>query len=89
MVENQKITPKQMLVSDSSTSYTDAVKTSVRSDGSILMQFVSDTPDYQVENHRTVMGNDLVKKLIENLCMITDHYPKKKPGPKPKTSKKK
>lgn len=68
---------KEVFASQTPTSYSDIVRTSMRGDRSVMMQFLSDTPEFLMENHRTVINPNLVNKLIDNLCLITDYYPVK------------
>ena len=59
------------------TTFTDGVNIGCRSDGGILLQFVSETPDFYVENHRTVMTKEGITEFIESLCAAIDYYPEK------------
>ncbi|NQU64744.1 MAG: hypothetical protein HQ517_10765 [SAR324 cluster bacterium] len=85
--KKEPVQVKQILTSPTATSVSDAVRTAMRTDGSVLMQFISDTPEFQVENHRTVLAPELTRKLIENLCQIVNYYPTKKTADKKQSSK--
>jgi hypothetical protein len=84
MAEEKQLKVKKIITTPSPTSISDTIRTSIRNDRSIMLQFVSDTPDFQIENHRTVLSEELVKKLMDNLCLVTDYYPKKNTGSKSK-----
>jgi hypothetical protein len=75
MTEKTKM--DKIVNANSPTSYTDGFNLAVDKDGMVLMQFVSVTPDAVIENHRTIMSKTKVTKLIDSLCSIVDHYPKK------------
>ena len=47
---------------------------------------ISELPGLMIENHRTVLNPDVAKRLIDILCDLTGHYPKKpqKRAPKKK-----
>ena len=79
MAENNSKGNRQpkLIPSQTPTSNTDFVNIAQSHDGSVLMQFISFTPDYAHENHRTVMSLEEVKELIDDLCDITKYYPAK------------
>lgn len=59
------------------TSFTDGVNIACRSDGGVLLQFISETPDFFIDNHRTVLTKEGATELIDNLCDAIDYYPTK------------
>jgi len=87
--KKQKIKEKEVFINPGPTSTTDAVRTAKRQDGSVMMQFISDAPDFQVENHRTVISSGLLERVIDTLCQVTDYYPKRKTTKKKTVAKKK
>ncbi len=74
--ENDKQGP-EFIPSQTPTSATDFVNVAGSKDGSVLMQFVSVTPDFIYENHRTVVNEDFVNDFIDILCSAREYYPKK------------
>lgn len=83
--ENIKQEP-ELIPSQTPTSATDYVNIAGSKDGSVLMQFLSVTPEYIYENHRTVINEHFVNELIDILCSVREYYPKK---PRKKTVSKK
>jgi len=77
--------------SNTPTAFTDGVNIACRVDGSLLLQFISQTPDVWIENFRTVMGKEEIIELINDLASAVDYYPvkKEKPQKKRKASAKK
>jgi len=73
---NEKV-EKETIYSQSPTTVTDGVKVAHRSDGSFLIQFLSDIPEHFIEQHRTVMSHEGVTKLIDVLTMLANYYPDK------------
>ncbi|WP_027360576.1 hypothetical protein [Desulforegula conservatrix] len=59
------------------TAFTDGVNIACRVDGSLLLQFISQTPDVWLENFRTVMGKEEIIELINDLASAIDYYPVK------------
>jgi hypothetical protein len=64
--------------SNQPTSFSDGVNIAGRSDEGILLQFVSETPDSLIENHRTVMARDGAIELLKNLCYVLKYFPTEK-----------
>lgn len=75
---------KEIKYTQTPTSMTDTIKIGVRTNESILLQFLSDTPDFLFENHRTIIHREIAIQLVNLLCNATNHYPKE---PKPKKKK--
>lgn len=71
-----------VVIDQSHTSITDTVQIAKRKDNSVLLRLLSVTPDYLVENHRTVICKDEIITLIDGLCDILKYYPKKPKTPK-------
>ncbi len=63
------------------TSISDIVKIAPRKDGTILLQFLSETPDFLFENHRTLIMQDIAIQLVDLLSDATNYHPEK-PQPK-------
>lgn len=74
----------KLIHSNTPTSFTDQVLLAIATDGFVLMRFFSAVPDLTIENHRTVLKPDVAKSLIDTLCNLTGHYPKKPRKPTPK-----
>lgn len=68
---------REFIPSQTPTSATDYVNVAGTKDGSVLMQFVSVTPEYIYENHRTLIANDIMNHLIDTLCDLKEYYPTK------------
>ncbi len=83
-----KSTDLMVVVDHTATSITDSVQVAKRKDNSILLRLLSVTPDYLVENHRTVICKDEIIILIDGLCNMLKYYPIK-PLPKKKLVKRK
>jgi hypothetical protein len=67
----------EIIRSNTPTSFTDYVRVGGMTEGQIIMQLLSLTPDCIHENHRTVIASDHVKELIDSLCELSEYYPKK------------
>ncbi len=63
--------------SNTPTTFSDGVNIACRIDGSLLLQFISQTPDVWFENFRTVMGKDEIVEFIDDLASAIDYYPSK------------
>ena len=77
MSEKSDKKPK-MQYSASPTLFSDGANIACRSDGGVLLEFVSSTPDRIVENFRTVMGKEEIINFIDSLSSALDYYPIKK-----------
>jgi hypothetical protein len=67
----------KMQLSQTPTMFTDGMNIATRMDGSILLQFISGTPDRLIENCRTIITKDSAINLLDNLSKAIDHYPVK------------
>jgi hypothetical protein len=72
--QNQPV-PKMLHLSNTPTAFTDGINIACRIDGSVLLQFISDTPAVAIENFRTIMNRDNAIQLIDNLAKSLNHYP--------------
>jgi hypothetical protein len=75
------------LLLNAPTAFTDGVNIACRTDGGILLQFISTTPDAIHENFRTIMTKEGAIEFIDDLADSLDHYPIKKKTPSPRTKK--
>lgn len=64
-------------LSQTPTMFTDGMNIATRMDGSILLQFISGTPDRLIENCRTIITKESAVNLLDNLSKAIDHYPVK------------
>lgn len=73
-------------LSQTPTMFTDGMNIATRMDGSILLQFISGTPDRLIENCRSIITKETAINLLDNLAKAIDHYPVKEID-KPKKGK--
>ena len=67
------------ILSNSPTSFTDTIEISIRKDKSVLFRLLSFLPeDVVIENHRTIIRNENVVELINDLCEKTGYFPDKR-----------
>ncbi len=70
-------TVNKVRLSDLPTMHTDGVNIGLRSDDTLLLQFLSDTPDGLIENVRTIMTKEAAISLLDSLANILGHFPVK------------
>jgi len=65
------------LVGSAPTLFCDSMSVHVRSDGNVLIRWFVGLPEGQVEQCKIMTNKEHIKKIIEALCKVADHYPTK------------
>jgi hypothetical protein len=76
--ENKTKKHRELINSQTPTSFTDGYSVAGRGDGAVFLSLLSSSPEQVFENHRTIIMKEDLKDLIDTLCQCIDYYPIKK-----------
>ena len=78
MPNRKKDTPKETYINnDLPILYVDDVDTRHREDGINYLSFTTNLPDRLVEQVRLIIDDEHLHKIIDDLCLSTDYFPKR------------